>query len=70
MQLLNTGLDAAKTASKKSAGEFLENKIAYTVNKPSDDKIMKTDENPMKVEEIIISPEKRDEILNKLRKLL
>ena len=70
MQLLNTGLDAAKTASKKAAGEFLGNKIAYAVTKPSDDKTMKTDENPIKVEEIIIPPEKIDKILNKLRKLL
>ena len=60
-QLLDTELDAVKTASKKvlhKAGEFLGNKI--------EDKIAK--QKP--VEEIIIPPEKRHEILNKLRKVL
>ena len=60
-QLLDTKLDAVKTASKKvlhKAGEFLGNKI--------EDKIAK--QKP--VEEIIIPLEKRHEILNKLRKVL
>ena len=67
-QLLDTGLDTVKTASKKvvhKAGELLENKIADTVTKSNDDNIEKQEP----VEEIIIPPEKRDEILNKLRKI-
>ena len=39
-QLLDTWLDAVKTASEK-AGEFIGNKIANVVTKPSDDKIVK-----------------------------
>ena len=62
---MNTGLDALKTASKKvvhKAGEFLENKTAGAVTKSNDDNI--------NVEEIIIPLEKRDKMLNKLRKVL
>ena len=65
----NTGLDSLKTVSKKvvhKAGEFLGNKIADTVTKSNDDKIVKPDEISRNVEEIIIPPEKRDKILNKL----
>ena len=43
-QLLDTGLDSLKTASKKvfhKAGEFLGNKIADTITKSSDHKICK-----------------------------
>ena len=72
-QLLHTGLDSVKTISKKlvhKAGEFLGNQISVAVNKSNDDKIVKPDENTKNVEEIIIPPEKRDEILNKLRKVL
>ena len=76
-QLLNTGLDALKTASKKvvhetaaTTGEFIANKIADTVAKLNDNKIVKTDENSRNVEEIIILPEKREEMLNKLRQVL
>ena len=61
--MLDTGLDSVKTASKKvvhKAGEFIGNKIAH------DDKIKKQEP----VEEITIPPEKRDEILNKFRKVL
>ena len=61
-QLLDTGLDALKSASKKvvhETGEFFENKSA-------DDKIGKQEP----VEEIIIPLEKRDEILNDLRQVL
>ena len=72
-KLLGTALDAVKTASKKvahKAGQFLGNKIADAVTKSSDDKIVKPDENPRNIEKIIIPLEKRDEILNKLRKVL
>ena len=67
--LLNTGLDALKTASKKvvqkaakATGKFIGNKIA--------DKIVKPDKNPRNVEEIVIPPEKRKKILNELRQVL
>ena len=72
-QLLNTGLDTLKTASKKvvhKAGEFLGNKIAEAVTKSNDDKVVKPDENPRNFEEKIILLQKRDEMLNKLRKVL
>ena len=70
---MDTRLDAVNTASKKAvhkAGEFIGNKIAYAVTKSNDDKIMKPDENPRNVEKINKPPEKRDEILNKLGKVL
>ena len=56
-QLLDTGLDAVKTASKNvvhKAGEFLVHKIAAAVTKSNDDKIVKQEP----VEEISIPPEK------------
>ena len=62
---MNTGLDASKKVSHK-AGEYLVNKIADAVTKSSDDRIEKQEP----VEEVIILPEKRDEIIDKLRKLL
>ena len=68
MLLLDTGLDVVKTASKKvthKAGEFLGNKNAV-LTKPNNDKNVKQEP----VEEIIIPPEKSDEIMNKLRKVL
>ena len=68
-QLLDIGLDSLKTASKKvvhKAREVLGNKVADAVTKSNDDKIVK--QEPVK--EIIIPLEKRDEILNKLKKLL
>ena len=68
-QLLDAGIDALVTASKKvvhKTCEFLENKIADTVTKSSDDKIVKQEP----VEEIILLPGKRKEILNKLRQVL
>ena len=71
--MFDTGLDAVKTASKKvvhKTGEVLENKIADAVTKSNNDNIVKPDENSGNVEEIIIPPEKRDEILNKLRKVI
>ena len=52
-QLLDTGLDAVKTASKK-AGEFKGLKIADAVTKSNDYKILK--QGP--AEEIITPPEK------------
>ena len=65
----NTGLDATKTASKKlvhkaieATGEFIGNKIA--------EKIVKPDANLKIVEEINVPPEKREEILNELRKVI
>ena len=64
-QLLNTELDALKTASKKlfhklaeTTDEFLGNKITDTVAKSNNNKIVKA------VEEVIIPPEKKEEILN------
>ena len=65
---MDTGLGFIKTASKKvahKAGEFLRNKTADAVTKSKVDKIQKQEH----VEEIIISLEKREEVLNKLRKL-
>ena len=62
-QLLNTGLDAVKTASKKAvhkAGEFLGDKTADKVTNPNDHKIVKPHENRRNVEEIIIPPGKRE----------
>ena len=64
-----TGPNSLKTASKKvvhKAGEFLGNKIADAVTKSNDDNIEKQEPD----EEILIPLEKRDEILNKLRKVL
>ena len=62
-QLLDTRVDALKSASKKlghkaaeATSEFLGNKIADKIVKP--------------VEKIIIPPEKREEILNELRQVL
>ena len=68
-QLLDTVPDAVKTASKNvvhKASEFTGNKITDAVSKSYGDNIEKQEP----VEEIIIPAEKRDEILNKLRKLL
>ena len=73
---MDAGQNALKTASKKVVykaaevtGKFLGNKIADTVTKSSDDKIVKQksviDEDSRNVEEIITPPEKREEILNK-----
>ena len=63
---MDTVLDSLKTVSKTvihKAIEFLENK---TVTKSNDGKIVKQE----RVEETIFPQEKRDEILNKLRKVL
>ena len=64
-QILDKGLDASKKVVHK-AGEFIGNKIADAVIKSNDDNIEKQEP----VEEIIIPPEKRKEILSKLRKVL
>ena len=67
------GLDALKIASKKVlhkaievTGELIGNKIADKIAKPKP----VSDENLRDAEEIIIPPEKREEVLNKLKKLL
>ena len=68
-QLLDTGLDSLKTASKKvlhKTSEFLGNKVVDAVTKSNDDKIVKKEP----AEEIIIPPEKKEEILKKLRQIL
>ena len=55
-QLLDTGLDAVKTTSKKvvyKVGEFIGNKIADAVTKSNGDNIEKQEPD----EEIIIPPE-------------
>ena len=66
---MDTGLDSLKTASKKvvhKAGEFMGNESADAVTKSNDDNFVKKEP----VEEVIIPSEKRDEIFNKLRKVL
>ena len=68
-QLLDTGTNSSKTTSKKvvhKAGGFLGNKIADKVTKSSDGKIEKKEPVP----EIIVPPEKGEEMLNKFRKVL
>ena len=64
-QLLDKGLDASKEIVHKAV-EFIGNKIADAVTNSSNDKTVKQEP----VEEIIIPPEKREEILNKLRRVL
>ena len=66
---MDTGLNSLKTTSKKvvhKAVEFIGKKIAQTGTKSKDDNIEKQEP----VEEIITPPEKRNEIVNKLRKVL
>ena len=62
---MDKGLDASKKVVHK-AGEYLGNKIADAVNKSNDDNIEKQEP----VEEIIIPPEKREEMLNNLKIVL
>ena len=64
-QLLDTELNASKKVVHK-AGEILGNEIADAITKSNDDYIEKQEA----AEEIIIPPEKREEMLNKLRNLL
>ena len=63
--MLDTGLDASRKVVHK-AGEFRGNKIADRVTKSKDYNTEKQEP----VEEIITSPEKRNKLLNKLRKVL
>ena len=68
-QLLDTEPDSLKSAFKnvvRKAGEFLGNKIPDAAAKPNDNKIEKQEF----VEEIFLPLEERDEILNKLSKVL
>ena len=68
-QILDTGTDALKTASKKvvcMASGFVGNKIVDAVTKKNDDKIMKPDETTRNIEEIIISLKKGDETLEQI----
>ena len=58
-------LDASKKVGHK-AGEFIGDKIADVVTKLNEDNIEKQEI----VEEIIIPPEKREEIFKKLRGVL
>ena len=64
-----TGIDAAKTASKRvvqktaeATGDLIGNKIADKITS-----IGKTKEKTNKPEEIYIPPEKRQQIINELR---
>ena len=66
---MDTGLNISKKVVHK-AGEFLGNKIADAVTKSNNNEIVKPNKNPRNVQEIMISLDKRDEILNKLRKVL
>ena len=61
---MDTGLNACKKVEFHKAGKFIENKISDAITKSSNDNIEK--EEP--VEEIIIPPEKREEMLTKMRK--
>ena len=74
---MDTGLDFLKTTSKKvvhKTGEILGNKISDAVTKSNINKIVKTvtgiNESSRNLEELIIPPEKRKEILNELRQAL
>ena len=65
LKLLDKGLDASKKVAHKE-GEYLRNKIADAITKLNDDNTEKHEP----VEEIIIPAEKREGIINKLRKVL
>ena len=72
-QLLDTRVDTVKIVSTNvvhKADEFLGNKLPDAITKSNYDKIVKTDKNLRNVEEIIIQLVKRDEILNRLGKVL
>ena len=72
-QLLDTGLDVLKNASKKVVHKATEKTTKFTGNKFAN-KIGKLkhviNENPRNVEKIIMSPEKREQVLNELRQVL
>ena len=66
-----TGTDAAKTASRRvvqktgeKIGDLIENKIAYKITSVGKSK---EDDETKKVEEIYISPEKRQQIIDNLK---
>ena len=68
-----TGLDPLKTVPKKvvhkaaeATGNFTGNKIADKIDKPK----LVSGKKSIDAEEIIIPPEKREEILNELRQVL
>ena len=68
-----TGLDDAKTASRKvihktaeATEELIENKIAEKIVKPKP----LPEANSRNVEEIVIPPEKRQEVLNEIKQVL
>ena len=68
-----TGLDSLKDTSKKvvhKADKYLGSKIADAKTKSNNYQIVKLDTNPRNIEEIIIPLEEKDEILDKLRKVL
>ena len=62
---MDKGLDTSKKVVNK-AGQFIGNTIADAVTKSNDDNIEK--QEPF--EELIIPPDKRQKILNKMRKVL
>ena len=62
---MDKGLDPSKKVLHK-AGENLGDKIVDVLNKSNEDNIEKQEA----VEEMIIPPEKKEEILNNLRKVL
>ena len=61
---MKTNITSKKVFHK--AGKFIRNKIADAVTRSNDDKIVKQES----VEEIIIPSEKREGILNKLKRVL
>ena len=65
---MDSTLDAVKTAPEKvhSTGAFLGNKIAEKIGNPKH----MIDESLRNVKEIIIPPEKKEEILNELKQVL
>ena len=70
---LDAILDALKTAPKKvvhktaeATGEFIGNKITDKIMEPNP----VPEENSRNFEEIIIPPEKREELLNELKQVL
>ena len=70
---MDTGLEASKIVTREATegtGQVLGNKIAKAVAKVYNDNIVKRDENSRNVKEIIIPPEKREEILTELRQVL
>ena len=62
---MDKGLDGSKKVVHK-VGEFIGNKTADAIIKSGNDNIEK--QEPL--QKLIIPPEKREEILNKLRKVL